>query len=61
MNGFKIYLAGPISGLTYEEADGYFDDVREKLEKQKFTILVPIVKNEYNFDAYEKDKPIRRK
>lgn len=53
----KVYVAGPISGLTYAEATKYFDWITKQLEKKGLDVFTPMVKNEYD-KTFAKDEII---
>lgn len=59
----KIYLARPISGLSYDEIFGYYEDVSLTLSGFGYTILHPmtakgILRNEVEFKASGYDNPV---
>lgn len=38
----KIYIAGPISGMSYDEVSSYFRDTKITLEEAGFTVVSPM-------------------
>jgi nucleoside 2-deoxyribosyltransferase len=43
----KIYIAGPITGMTGEEVINYFNDTAEKLEQLGYGVLHPMTAKGY--------------
>lgn len=65
MKVFKIYLSGPISGLTYNESDKWADEAKDKLHyigsgSNLFQVVGyrPLRYNEYTLDGKRLDKNI---
>lgn len=53
----KIYLAGPISGLSYEEVYSYFKTTKDELEKWNYHVLSPMtakreLRTEFEFKSH---------
>lgn len=59
----KIYLAHPISGLSYEEVVDYYQWTKHDLERFGFTVLNPMtgkryLRNELEFKSHGYDNPV---
>ena len=59
----KIYLARPISGLTFEEVVGYYEATSDELRSHGYGVLCPMtgkgyLRNETEFRAYGYDNPV---
>ena len=55
-NGFTVYLAGPISGQSFDDVVSYFMDTKKRLESMGYRVLHPMtgksaLRNEVEFRA----------
>jgi len=58
----KIYLAHPISGLTYDEVIGYYKKISRKLKKIGYEVFHPMTgKSAMRTDIKERFQPIDNK
>ena len=55
----KVYLAGPISWLTYEQATQWRKEAKEQLEKLGFTVIDPMRQKEPTGDILENENGTR--
>jgi len=63
MNKLKIYLAHPISGLSYDEVVSYYKDVEEKLKRMGYEVYHPMIakgclRNEKKFSKSDYQHPV---
>jgi nucleoside 2-deoxyribosyltransferase len=59
----KVYLAHPISGLSYEDVVSYYEEMTKRLKNWGFEILCPMtakgyLRTERTFKAHGYDNPV---
>ena len=55
-----VYLGGPITGATYQEATGWRQDIAAALEAYGFRCLSPMRRYKHTNEYYKNGKPIPR-